>query len=246
MGSGEPKARGGAVLALSCAAQFMVVLDVSVVNVALPSVQSALGFDAVDLQWVVNAYAVVFAGFPLLGGRLADVWGRRRVFLAGLVVFTVASLAGGLAATPGLLAAARAVQGLGAAVLAPVTLTVLTAAFPEGARRTRALAVWTAVGIAGGTAGNLLGGALTEFLTWRATLLINVPVGALALTAAVKLLPADTGRESRPRLDIPGAVAVTSDWARSATASAGSRTATATGSRLPPWESVSQRWWPSF
>ncbi|WP_235716100.1 MFS transporter [Amycolatopsis sp. ATCC 39116] len=209
VGSDEAKTRGRALLALSCAAQFMVVLDVSVVNVALPSIQSALGFNAADLPWVFNAYAVVFAGFLLLGGRLADVWGRRRTFLGGLALFTAASLAGGVAGTAGLLTAARAVQGLGAAVLAPATLTVLMAAFPEGARRTRALAVWTAVGIAGGTAGNLLGGALTEFLTWRSTLLINVPVGALALVAAVKLLPADTGRASRPRLDVPGAVAVT-------------------------------------
>ncbi|WP_027942644.1 MFS transporter [Amycolatopsis taiwanensis] len=206
---GALNGRGGALLALSCAAQFMVVLDVSVVNVALPAIQSSLGFDAVDLQWVVNAYAVVFAGFLLLGGRLADVWGRRRVFLAGLAGFTAASLVGGLAYTAGLLATARAVQGLGAAVLAPATLTALTTAFPDGARRTRALAAWTALGVAGGTAGNLLGGALTEFLTWRATLLINVPVGVLALVAGVKLLPVDTGRESRPRLDIPGAVAVT-------------------------------------
>ncbi|WP_431921772.1 MFS transporter [Amycolatopsis tucumanensis] len=132
MGSDEAKTRGRALLALSCAAQFMVVLDVSVVNVALPSIQSALGFNAADLPWVVNAYAVVFAGFLLLGGRLADVWGRRRTFLGGLALFTAASLAGGVAGTAGLLTAARAVQGLGAAVLAPATLTVLMAAFPEG------------------------------------------------------------------------------------------------------------------
>lgn len=139
-----------AVLWLACATQFMVVLDVSVVNVALPSIQSALGFSAAGLQWVVGSYALVFAGFLLLGGRLADVYGRRRVFVWGLMLFAASSLVGGLAASPGVLVAMRAVQGLGAAVLAPATLTILTSTFTEGPARTRALAIWTAVSSAGG------------------------------------------------------------------------------------------------
>ncbi|GAA2681218.1 MFS transporter [Nonomuraea recticatena] len=143
------------VLALVCAAQFMVVLDVSVVNVALPSIQDALAFDGRHLAWMGNAYALVFAGFLLLGGRLADLYGHRRVLAAGLGLFTAASLAGGLAATAGMLIGARAAQDLGAAVLAPVTLTIVTTVLPEGPRRTRAVAIWTAVSLAGGTAGNL-------------------------------------------------------------------------------------------
>ncbi len=197
------------VLALVCAAQFMVVLDISVVNVALPSIQRSLGFGDVGQQWVVNAYALTFAGLLLLGGRLADLYGRRRVFLAGLALFSGASLAGGLADTAGLLIAARAVQGVGAAVLAPATLTVLTATFPEGPGRTRALALWTAVGVAGGTAGNLLGGVLTEYLSWRSILLINVPIGAAAVVLALRCLAGGDGPAARPRLDVAGAVLAT-------------------------------------
>ncbi|MFG3258626.1 MFS transporter [Streptomyces sp. NPDC048172] len=198
-----------AVLWLACAAQFMVVLDVSVVNVALPSIQSALGFDPVGLQWVVGGYALVFAGFLLLGGRLADLYGRRRVFLWGLALFSASSLVGGLATTPGVLIAMRAVQGLGAAVLAPATLTILTTSFPEGEGRTRALAVWTAVSSAGGAAGNLIGGVLTESLSWRWILLINVPIGAVAAVTALRLLPADAARATRRRLDAAGAALAT-------------------------------------
>ncbi|MFC9971570.1 MFS transporter [Spirillospora sp. NPDC127200] len=203
-------ARG--VLALACAAQFMVVLDVSVVNVALPAIRDELGVGAAGLSWVAGAYALVFGGFLLLGGRLADLYGRRRVFAAGLAVFAGASLAGGLAGSAGTLIAARAVQGLGAAVLAPATLTVLTTTFPEGAERTRALAVWTAVGLTGGAAGNLLGGLLTEAASWRWILLINVPIGAAALAAAARVLPGDAEGRDGPggrRLDVPGAVLVT-------------------------------------
>lgn len=197
------------VLGLACAAQFMVVLDVSVVNVALPSIGSALGFAAADLPWVVNAYGLVFAGLLLLGGRLADVLGHRRAFVLGLALFSAASLAGGLAGAPGALIAARAVQGAGAALLAPATLTVLTGTFPEGLARTRALAVWTAVGVAGGAAGNLIGGALTEYLSWRWILLVNVPIGVVGVLLGAHLLPAGRGRARRPRLDIPGAVLAT-------------------------------------
>ncbi|WP_280431339.1 MFS transporter [Nocardia brasiliensis] len=197
------------VLVVVCVAQFMVVLDVSVVNVALPSIRDGLGFGETTLQWVINAYALAFAGLLLLGGRLADLFGRRRVFLSGLSVFTAASLAGGIATAAGLLVAARAVQGVGAAALAPATLTILTTSIGEGPRRTRALAAWTAVGLAGGTAGNLLGGLLTQFLSWRSTLLINVPAGVLAAVAALRLLPADEDRHGMPRVDLVGAVLAT-------------------------------------
>ncbi|GAA3936683.1 MFS transporter [Actinomadura viridis] len=202
---------GPVVVALACAAQFMVVLDISVVNVALPSIRQALGFGAAGPQWVVNGYALAFAGFLLLGGRLADLYGLRRVFAAGLALFSAASLVGGLATTPGVLVAARAAQGLGAAVLAPATLTLLTTTFPEGPGRTRALAAWTSVGLAGGTAGNLIGGALTEFLSWRWILLVNVPLGAVALPLAMAFLSTGGGRvRGGRRLDVAGAVTVTS------------------------------------
>ncbi|MEU5990773.1 MFS transporter [Spirillospora sp. NPDC047418] len=197
--------RHRALLALACAAQFMVVLDVSIVNVALPSIQAGLGIGPAGLPWVVNAYALTFAGLLLLGGRLADVCGLRRVFAAGLALFTLASLAGGLAGAPGPLIAARAFQGIGAALLAPATLTVVTTAFADDVRP-RALAAWTAVGLAGGTAGNLIGGVLTDALSWRWILLVNVPIGLLALPAA-RLLPAARGE--RQRLDVGGAVLAT-------------------------------------
>ncbi|MFC4373225.1 MFS transporter [Nocardia halotolerans] len=205
--------RATALLAVVCAAQFMVVLDVSVVNVALPSMGAALGFTGTGLGWVVNAYALVFAGLLLVGGRLADLYGHKRVFLIGLALFTVASLVGGLATAPGWLIAARAGQGVGAAVLAPATLTILTTSFSVGPRRTKALALWTAIGLAGGTAGNLLGGVLTEFLTWRATLLINVPVGVLGLILAVWILAPDATKGPPARLDVPGALLATSGLA---------------------------------
>ncbi|MFE1070577.1 MFS transporter [Streptomyces sp. NPDC058783] len=197
------------VLALACAAQFMVVLDVSVVNVALPSIRSSLGFTPADLSWVVNAYGLAFAGLLLLGGRLADVLGYRRSFVLGLALFSGASLVGGLAASPGALVAARAAQGAGAALLAPATLTVLTGTFPEGPSRTRALATWTAVGVAGGATGNLIGGALTEYLSWRWILLVNVPVGAMGALAGVRLLPGKRDGGSRPRPDVAGATLAT-------------------------------------
>ncbi|WP_243740906.1 MFS transporter [Streptomyces sp. 8K308] len=198
-----------AVLWLACAAQFMVVLDVSVVNVALPAIQAGLGFDAAGLPWVVGGYALAFAGFLLLGGRLADLYGQRRILVLGLALFSLTSLGGGLATSPGALIAMRVLQGLGGALLAPATLTVLTTAFPEGPRRVRALAVWTAVSSAGGAAGNLIGGVLTDGLSWRWILLINVPVGVVALAVAPRLLPVDRPRAASARLDVPGAVLAT-------------------------------------
>ncbi|WP_063757757.1 MFS transporter [Streptomyces fulvoviolaceus] len=200
------------VVALACAGQFLVVLDVSVVNVALPSMRADLAMSASGLQWVVNAYAIAFAGFMLLGGRAGDLYGRKRMFLVGLGLFTVASLAGGLAQEGWELLLARAAQGLGAAVLAPSTLTILTAAVPEGAARARAIATWTAVGAGGGAAGGLVGGALVETLSWRWVLLINVPIGAAVLLGSVLLLSESRAGDGR-RLDLPGALLVTAGLA---------------------------------
>ncbi|WP_399033954.1 MFS transporter [Streptomyces sp. ASQP_92] len=200
------------VLLAACAGQFLVVLDVSVVNVALPSMRTGLGMSASGLQWVVNAYAIAFAGFMLLGGRAGDLYGRKRMFLVGLGLFTAASLGGGLAQEGWQLLAARAAQGLGAAVLAPATLTILTAAVPEGAARTRAIGTWAAVGAGGGAAGGLVGGLLTDTLSWRWVLLINVPIGALVLVGAT-LWITESRAGRRHRLDLPGAVLVTAGLA---------------------------------
>ncbi|MFD8739385.1 MFS transporter [Streptomyces sp. NPDC059618] len=200
------------VIALACAGQFLVVLDVSVVNVALPSMRTDLGLSAPGLQWVVNAYSIAFAGFMLLGGRAGDLYGRKRMFLVGLALFTLASAAGGLAQEGTQLLLARAAQGLGAAVLAPSTLTILTSAVPEGAARARAIATWTAVGAGGGAAGGLVGGLLVDGLSWRWVLLINVPVGALVLAGAARRLPESRAGDGR-RLDLPGALLVTAGLA---------------------------------
>src|SRR5436305_13160161 len=186
-----------ATLLFACLAQFMVILDVSVVNVALPSIRNGLRFSEQDLQWVVNAYTVTFAGFLLLGGRAADLIGRRRVFVSGLVLFAVASLAGGLADSQLTLIVARAVQGLGGAVIAPASLSILTSTFEEGPARNRAVGIWGALGGIGGAAGVLLGGVLTDALSWRWILFINLPIGLLAAIASQPLLA--VGRSAQPR-----------------------------------------------
>ncbi|MFE3851666.1 MFS transporter [Streptomyces griseorubiginosus] len=208
--SGRPRSAPPAwlVVALACAGQFLVVLDVSVVNVALPSIRADLGMSGSGLQWVVNAYSIAFAGFMLLGGRAGDLYGRKRMFLVGLGLFTVASLAGGLAEGGGQLLLARAVQGLGAAVLAPATLTIVTSAVPEGPARARAIATWTAVGAGGGAAGGFFGGLLVDTLSWRWVLLINVPVGAVVLLGSLLWLTESRAGDGR-RLDLPGALLVT-------------------------------------
>ncbi|MEU2288797.1 DHA2 family efflux MFS transporter permease subunit [Streptomyces sp. NPDC013178] len=210
--SSSPSSPAWLVVALACAGQFLVVLDVSVVNVALPSMRAELGMSASALQWVVNAYAIAFAGFMLLGGRAGDLYGRKRMFLVGLTLFTLASLAGGLAGDDAQLLLARAVQGLGAAVLAPSTLTLVTAAVPQGAARARAIATWTAVGAGGGAAGGLVGGVLVDLLSWRWVLLINVPVGAVVLAGALARMPESRAGDGR-RLDVPGALLVTAGLA---------------------------------
>ncbi|MEU9999834.1 MFS transporter [Streptomyces sp. NPDC050848] len=203
-----PGPRTWLVVLAACAGQFLVVLDVSVVNVALPSMRADLGLSTLGLQWVLNAYSIAFAGFMLLGGRAADLFGRKRMFLLGLGLFTAASVAGGLAQEGWQLVAARAVQGLGAAVLAPATLTIVTAAVPAGPARTRAIGTWTAVGAAGGAAGGFVGGVLVDLLNWRWVLLINVPVGVLVLVGAALWLSESRTGAGR-RLDLPGAVLVT-------------------------------------
>jgi EmrB/QacA subfamily drug resistance transporter len=198
-----------ATLVLACLAQFMVILDVSVVNVALPAIRGGLHFSEVNLQWVVNAYTVTFAGFLLLGGRAADLIGRRRVFVGGLALFALASLAGGLADSQGVLIGARAVQGLGGAVIAPASLSILTTTFKEGPERNRAVGIWGAMGGAGGAAGVLLGGVLTDLLGWRWILFINVPIGLLAAFFAQQLI-AESRNPGRAReFDLRGAISAT-------------------------------------
>lgn len=188
----------------------MVVLDVSVVNVALPSIRSDLGFSAVDLQWVVNGYTLTFAGFLLLGGRAADLLGHRRVFVAGLVLFAAASLAGGLSQSPTMLIVARGVQGLSGAIVAPATLAIIATTFGEGYERNRALAYWGAIGAVGGSTGALVGGILTQLLGWEWIFFINVPVGALAVLATMRFIPRSGSVAVGERhYDIAGALSVT-------------------------------------
>jgi EmrB/QacA subfamily drug resistance transporter len=198
------------VLILCCLAQFMVILDVSIVNVALPSIRGDLGFSATGLQWVVNAYTLTFGGFLLLGGRAADLIGRREVFAGGLLLFGFASLMGGVAQSSGQLIAARALQGLGGAVVAPATLSILATTFTEGAERNRALGLWGAMGGVGGATGALLGGILTQTLSWRWILLINVPIGIVVAIAALRVVVRgrrDTG--AARSFDLLGALTVT-------------------------------------
>src|ERR1039458_8440492 len=171
-------------LAVCCVAQFMGILDLSIVNVALPSIQSSLGFSSPDLQWVVDAYVITFAGFLMLGGRAADHFGQRRVFVAALVLFALTSLAGGAAPDQVVLVGARAVQGLAGALMAASSLAIITASFPSGPKLHRAIGIWAAMNGLGGAAGVLLGGVITEVLSWRWVLLINPPIGlAVALLA---------------------------------------------------------------
>jgi EmrB/QacA subfamily drug resistance transporter len=195
-------------LALLSVVQFMVVLDIAIVNVALPSIQVDLGFSQENLQWVISAYALFFGGFLLLGGRSADLLGRRRIFLGGLVVFTLSSLFAGLAWSEASLITARAFQGLGAAIITPAALSILSTTFHEGRERNIALGVWGAVGGFGAAAGVLMGGILTDALSWEWIFFVNVPVGVLAIVLAPILL--DESRDSSVKtFDLPGAVLVT-------------------------------------
>jgi EmrB/QacA subfamily drug resistance transporter len=200
-------------LGLLAVTQFVIVLDASIVNVALPSIGRALKFSQDDLSWVVNAYTLTFGGFLLLGGRLADLLGRRRIFMGGLVLFSLASLVGGFAQSDVWLIAARAVQGLGAAIISPAALSLVTTMFSEGAERNKALGVWGAVAGSGGAAGVLLGGMLTQWAGWEWVLFVNVPIGLAVAALAPRLLPEsrDTGRARA--FDVAGAVSVTAGLA---------------------------------
>src|SRR4051812_20713996 len=199
-------------LVLLSAAQFVVVLDASIVNVALPSIQKALDFTDSNLQWVVNAYTLTFGGFLLLGGRAADLFGRRRVFLGGMALFAAASLAGGLAQSEGWLIAARAVQGLGAAIVSPAALAIVTTTFAEGAERNKALGIWGALAGMGGASGVLFGGLLTQYAGWEWVLFVNVPIGVVVSLLAPRLL-AESRDERRGAFDVAGAVTVTAGLA---------------------------------
>ncbi len=197
-----------AILVIACVAQFMVILDVSIVNVALPSIGRELHYSPTGLQWVVNAYVLVFAGFLLLGGRAADLYGRRKVYLFGIALFAAASLVGGFAQSSSWLTVARAFQGLGGAVLSPATLTILVTSF-SGPRLVRALGLWSAIAGAGAAAGVTLGGILTSELSWRWVLFVNVPIAALAMVFALSFLTELRRTDEHRRLDVAGALTAT-------------------------------------
>jgi len=216
--AGDPGADAGAaharhltlILVLCCLGSFLVVLDVSIVNTALPVIRRSLDFSAVELQWVVNAYGLTFAGFLLLGGRASDILGRREMLAAGMGLLAVASLAGGLAPSKDLLIAARAAQGLAGAIIFPATLSVLMTTFREGADRNRVLGLWAAIGGVGGTSGALFGGILTQLLSWRWILLINFPFGIVGALAVLRVVPRGLGdRHARRSFDFAGALTVT-------------------------------------
>ncbi|MEA2426444.1 MAG: hypothetical protein QOF37_72, partial [Thermoleophilaceae bacterium] len=197
------------VLVLVCFAQFMVVLDATIVNVALPSIQRSLNFSAANLQWIVNGYTLVFGGFLLLGGRAGDLFGRKRLFLAGLALFTFASLLNGLAQSSEMLIAARALQGLGAALVSPAALSIITTSFADGPARTKALGVWGGIAASGSAVGLLLGGVLTEALSWEWIFFVNIPIGIVAFILSLRYVP-ESRAEKRPGgADIAGAVSVT-------------------------------------
>jgi EmrB/QacA subfamily drug resistance transporter len=197
------------VLVLVCLAQFMVILDATIVNVALPSIQADLDFTQGDLQWVINSYTLVFGGFLLLGGRAGDLFGRKRLFLAGVVVFSVASLLNGLAQSGEMLIIARALQGLGAALVSPAALSIVTTTFAEGEERGKALGVWSAIAAGGGAFGLLLGGILTDLLTWEWIFFVNVPIGIATFVLSMRYVPESVAPERPETVDLPGAVSVT-------------------------------------
>jgi MFS family permease len=202
------ESRAGWLLAVCCVAQFMVILDLSIVNVALPHIQSALEFSSPELQWVVDAYAISFAGFLMLGGRAADHFGQRRTFVAALLLFGAASLLGGLAQDRVMLIAARGVQGLGGALMAASSLAIITASFPPGPQLHRAIGTWAAMNGAGGAAGVLLGGVITQELSWRWVLLINPPI-AIAAAAVAYAVVRERRRAPDARFDVVGALTLT-------------------------------------
>src|SRR3954452_4824302 len=198
-----------ATLVVVCLAQFMVVLDATIVNVALPSIQTGLDFSNANLQWVINSYTLMFGGFLLLGGRAADFFGRRRLFIAGVAVFSIASLINGLASSSEMLIIGRGLQGLGGAMVSPAALSIITTTFSEGPDRNKALGVWSAIAAGGAAVCMLLGGILTDALSWEWCFFVNVPVGIAAIVAAFRYVP-NTLAEHKPKsIDFAGAFAVT-------------------------------------
>ncbi len=206
---GAADANPWVVLVIACLAQFMVVLDATVVNIALPSVQHGLHFSVADLQWVVNGYTLIFGGFLLLGGRAADLIGRKRLFVAGVILFSLASLLNGLAQTSGMLIAGRALQGLGGALVSPAALSIVTTTFTDGEQRTKALGVWSAIAASGAAVGLLVGGVLTDLASWRWVFFVNVPVGVTTVALALRYISESRAEVEHRSYDIAGAVTVT-------------------------------------
>src|ERR1700759_806888 len=198
------------VLVIACLAQFMVVLDATIVNVALPSIQRGLHFSPANLAWVVNAYTLVFGGFLLLGGRAADLIGRKRLFMAGIALFSAASLFNGLVQSSTMLIGGRGLQGLGGALLSPAALSIITTTFTVTQERSRALGVWSAIAAGGGAVGLILGGVLTDLASWPWIFIVNVPVGVVALVAALRFVPEARVDMAHRTFDLAGAVTVTS------------------------------------
>src|ERR1700742_5246396 len=197
------------VLVIACMAQFMVVLDASVVNIALPSVQRGLHFAPANLQWVVNSYTLVFGGFLLLGGRAADLLGRKRLFVAGVLLFSAASLLNGFAQSSGMLIVGRGLQGLGGALVSPAALSIITTTFTDTSERTKALGIWSAIAASGSAVGLLLGGVLTDVASWRWVFFVNVPVGIATVALAFRFIAESRVESARRSYDLGGAVTVT-------------------------------------
>jgi len=197
------------ILVIACLAQFMVVLDATVVNVALPSIQRGLHFSPANLQWVVNAYTLIFGGFLLLGGRAADLLGRRRLFIAGIALFAFASMLNGLAQSSTLLILGRGLQGLGGALVSPAALSIITTTFTDTGERTRALSVWSAIAAGGAAAGLLLGGVLTDLASWRWVFFVNVPVGVITTLLALRFVPESRAEGAHRSFDLLGAATIT-------------------------------------
>jgi EmrB/QacA subfamily drug resistance transporter len=208
--SSRPAVNPWFVLIIACLAQFMVVLDATVVNVALPSVQRGLHFSAANLQWIVNGYTLIFGGFLMLGGRAADLLGRKRLFVAGVILFTAASLFNGLAQTSGMLIVGRGLQGLGGALVSPAALSIVTTTFSDGEQRTKALGVWSAIAAGGSAVGLLLGGVLTDVASWRWVFFVNVPVGIITIMLALRFVSESRVDMAHRSFDLLGAFAVTS------------------------------------
>jgi EmrB/QacA subfamily drug resistance transporter len=197
------------VLVIACLAQFMVVLDATIVNVALPSIQHGLHFSAASLQWVVNGYTLIFGGFLLLGGRAADLLGRKRLFVAGIALFSAASLLNGVAQSPAMLIVGRGLQGLGGALVSPAALSIITTTFTENRERTQALGIWSAIAAGGGAVGLLLGGVLTSLVSWPWIFIVNVPVGIATLAVAMRFVPESRVDTAHRSFDLAGAATVT-------------------------------------